>query len=273
MLSNELWTTGSGQGDQYVPNRAGELPVGSLVEEINNIMTAEGLYKRQSDADMDHFARRVAAEHSHTEEPHTADERDDDLMLGARSDSLCFEPPLSTPDIRVLSQDGAAAVCWHLQSHDCAGATEPVCIVARLLTAKREPERSLFACRHEPRWPIRLDAVRARPAAAAGARDCGARLPGCGRPPRRPSLGLAPKDGAHARDAAAVRRRSRGPRRLRRQGRTSWYAPFVRLCRHFEQRVHVRAPDCARSDQAAVARASETAQFPSAFVQASAVLV
>jgi hypothetical protein len=64
--------------------------VGSLVEEIDNMMTSEGLYKRQSDADMDHLARRVAPDPSHSE-PHTADERDDDLMLGAHT-----VPPIAT---------------------------------------------------------------------------------------------------------------------------------------------------------------------------------
>ena len=48
------------------------------------MMTSEGLYKGHSDAEMDGLpGHRPTTDGPSPSEPHTADERDDDLMLGA----------------------------------------------------------------------------------------------------------------------------------------------------------------------------------------------
>jgi hypothetical protein len=63
---------------------AGDLPVGSLVEEIDNMMTAEGLYKRQSETtEMEQFAQRLVGEAVAREDSTVGDDRDEELVLGA----------------------------------------------------------------------------------------------------------------------------------------------------------------------------------------------
>lgn len=133
------------------------------------MMTAEGLYKRTSDVDAIAVARATspgdtAAGASDTNHERDDHERDDDDMLGARG---CTVPHAGCSKFCV---SGCVA------EYDKPGRAVCTAVTPRLRElgaplprwcARHHAVRC--ACRHESRWPLGVDAVRTRAAAAHGA--------------------------------------------------------------------------------------------------------
>ena len=188
------------------------------------MMTAEGLYKRHSDVDAIAVASAspgdTAAGASDTN--HDRDEREDDDMLGACSAAWLHSRAHRFVYLRRVSR----LQCMHHPSQQQAVHDSTACWSAQersvcsqpsgeLRVAAHAAERCRVSCRHEPRRPVRLDAVRARAAAAHGADGGQARLhPTSAR--GRGGRDVAAQNDADAEAAATVRaRRGRIARHVR----------------------------------------------------------